>query len=488
MAFASKSPCTRTIPLDTLSKEQFLVVAIEAARQLEWNIGTMYETGFLASTPPSPESPGEKIILRISESEAVIDLELKSAQLPASGFNDDPIDQFLAKITVLKTAIIPEESARQYELLKSSFLPFAEQTEKEPSGTFADKIKDAGSLFIPRQGHFITPILIYLNVAVYLLMVLSGVDFMTPESASLLKWGANFRPLTLSGEWWRLLTNCFLHIGLIHLLMNMYALLYIGALLEPHLNRAKFATAYLLTGIAASVTSLCWHELTISAGASGAIFGMYGLFLAMLTTNLIEKSARQTMLTSILIFVGYNLAYGAKGNIDNAAHIGGLLSGMIIGYAYYPSLRNKESMTLQFASMGLITVLVLSGSAIACLNVSNDIGRYDEIMKSFGTNEQAALNVLSLPENTPKETALAAIKTKGIFKWNENIALVNEADKLDIPVVLHEKDKQFIEYCQLRIKCYELVYKSLEENNSDKYTPEIKLYVHKIDSVVGLIK
>ncbi|MCH5686962.1 rhomboid family intramembrane serine protease [Niabella sp. W65] len=144
-------------------------------------------------------------------------------------------------------------------------------------------------------------------------MVANGVHFLNPEGETLVRWGANFKPATLDGQWWRLLTNCFIHIGILHLLLNMYALMYIGSLLEPYLGKARFLTSYLLTGIAASITSLWWHDLTISAGASGAIFGMYGLFLAMLTTDLIEKEARKPLLTSIGIFVGYNLLYGLKG-------------------------------------------------------------------------------------------------------------------------------------------------------------------------------
>ena len=125
--------------------------------------------------------------------------------------------------------------------------------------------------------------------------------------------------------------------------------LYIGLLLEPRLGTIRFLGAYILTGIAASITSLWWHDLTISAGASGAIFGMYGVFLAMLTTNLIEKSARKALLTSIGVFVFYNLVNGMKGGIDNAAHIGGLVSGLLTGYAFYPSLKRPEAINLKFS-------------------------------------------------------------------------------------------------------------------------------------------
>src|SRR5580692_6058604 len=128
------------------------------------------------------------------------------------------------------------------------------------------------SLFEPREGYFVTPILIDINLAVFALMVFSGADFFQPGTASLISWGANVRYLTLDGQWWRIITNVFVHIGLLHVLFNMYALLYIGVLLEPQMGRLRFLAAYLLTGIMASLTSLYWHPNIISAGASGAIF------------------------------------------------------------------------------------------------------------------------------------------------------------------------------------------------------------------------
>jgi rhomboid protease GluP len=97
-------------------------------------------------------------------------------------------------------------------------------------------------------------------------------------------------------------------------------------------------TAFLATGVASSLTSLWWHDVTISAGASGAIFGLYGVFLALLRTNLLEKSMRGGLFISIFLFVAVNLIGGMKYQVDNAAHIGGLISGIIMGYADVPGL------------------------------------------------------------------------------------------------------------------------------------------------------
>jgi rhomboid protease GluP len=195
-------------------------------------------------------------------------------------------------------------------------------------------------------------------------MIFSGVNVFHPDSESLIRWGANFRSYTLHGEVWRLMTSCFIHIGVMHLLLNMYVLVFIGLQLEPFLGRTRFLAAYLLTGYVGSFSSLYWHLYGVSAGASGAIFGLFGVFLALLTTNIIEKAARKTLLTSVSVFVVYSLINGMRGGVDNAAHLGGLLSGLIAGYGYYPSLQKPNDRRLKYLTVGLLAALVIIASFI----------------------------------------------------------------------------------------------------------------------------
>jgi membrane associated rhomboid family serine protease len=124
-----------------------------------------------------------------------------------------------------------------------------------------------------------------------------------------------------------------------HLFANMYGLLFVGIFLEPRIGKIKYASIYLGTGIIASIASLWWHDATVSVGASGAIFGLYGVFLALLLTKVFPKDFSKAFLISTLIFVGFNLVMGLTGGIDNAAHIGGLVSGFIIGLLISPQLK-----------------------------------------------------------------------------------------------------------------------------------------------------
>jgi rhomboid protease GluP len=349
-------------PLNELTPQQFLVLANETAAKIGWKVSYVSDSGLIAYTDNGMFSWNAEIKIIIENGVANIRSTSTGSELIDLGKNKKNVSNFITSVKELSLTFSKEELASKYQELKQQFVSQEEDILKLPPPTTTEQIKGFFSIFKPTRGFFITPILLDLNIFLFILMVIGGVNMMEPDNESLLNWGANFRPMTLDGEWWRLITNCFLHIGIFHLLMNMYALFFIGVLLEPHLGKSRFISAYFLTGITASIASLWWHDLTISAGASGAIFGMYGVFLAMLTTDLIEKTARRALLASIAVFVGYNLIYGLKGGIDNAAHIGGLLGGLVIGYALIPSLRKPEETKLKFQTIGLISILILVSS------------------------------------------------------------------------------------------------------------------------------
>lgn len=226
-----------------------------------------------------------------------------------------------------------------------SLIPKLNNTELKKFGTEKAKEKQKREFrellifFTPSKTHWATPIILDLNIIVFLVMVLSGVGFIYPEGHELIKWGANYTPLTASGQWWRLLSSTFLHAGIIHLANNMFALFFVGIFLESSIGSKKFLFIYLLTGIIASITSLIVHDSMISLGASGAIFGMYGLLIALMILKYLDKNLTTMLWISVGIFVGINLIMGLSGGIDMAAHLGGLISGFIIGVTYFPITR-----------------------------------------------------------------------------------------------------------------------------------------------------
>lgn len=292
------------LPVYDLSKKQLFVLAFEAAKKLNWNIGYLSESGFIAYTKFSMSSWSEEVQVKIEVGNINVKSECTGNQIIDWGKNKKNIDSFFTSFNETREDIDKLNIDEQYSNLAKDFIS-AEDDIINPPLNKKEKISGLFSLLVPVEGYFITPIIVILNILIFAVMAISGVHLFMPSTESLLLWGANFRPMTLEDEWWRLFTSTFIHIGIFHLLMNMYALVYIGLLLEPYLGKARFLSAYLIAGIAGSVASLFWNELTVSAGASGAIFGIYGVFVALLTTKLIEKSARKSLLISIGIFVIY---------------------------------------------------------------------------------------------------------------------------------------------------------------------------------------
>jgi rhomboid protease GluP len=294
--------------------------------------------------------------------------------------------------------------------------------------------------------------------------------------------------MKLRFRFWIVWLHLKAHIGIIHLLLNMYALIYIGILLEPYLGKARFLSAYLLTGICASTVSLWWHDLTVSAGASGAIFGMYGVFLAMLTTDLVPREVRKNLLASIAVFVGYNLLNGLKGGIDNAAHIGGLLSGAVIGYAFVPGLQRPEKPAFTTNIIALLSVLILSISFMVYAQLPSNFKLIDEKMKVFMTNESMALEVFHLSDTTATADLLYEIKDRGIYYWNENVKIIKELEKLSIPDQVHERNLVLLNYCELRLKSYQLLYDAVNTGDLHKNDEQVKVYNQQIDLLLKSLK
>jgi membrane associated rhomboid family serine protease len=217
--------------------------------------------------------------------------------------------------------------------------------EKLMAPTSVEPVAKTGSnpliFLVPKKGYYITPLLINTNLIIFLAMGLTGSGFFSLDIQSLLNWGADYTPLTANGQWWRLLTSMFLHGGLMHLLANMYALLLVGILLEPMLGKNRYLVSYLATGITGSIVSTYMHKATVSVGASGAIFGLYGIFLALMLTNVFPKKVKGSLLTGVIIMITMTFVTGLGGGVDNAAHVGGLLSGIIIGLMLTPQLKRE---------------------------------------------------------------------------------------------------------------------------------------------------
>lgn len=212
----------------------------------------------------------------------------------------------------------------------------------------------------------LTHIIFGINAAVFLGMALSASTIMDFPPAELVRWGGNLGALTISGEWWRLLTNVFVHGGVIHIAFNMWCLWNLGQLCESLYGRWTYACIYLICGLGASLASAGWHPYVPSVGASGAIFGLAGALLAAFKLGefSVPRAALSGTLRSLGAFVVYNLIFGfAIPGIDNAAHIGGLITGLIVG-ALIALIAPQQEQAPRRAGIFLVMILTLAGVAM----------------------------------------------------------------------------------------------------------------------------
>jgi rhomboid protease GluP len=183
----------------------------------------------------------------------------------------------------------------------------------------------------------VTYTILAINLVVFAGMLAEGVSPFMPDAESLLRWGADYAPATTSGEWWRLLTAAFVHVGVVHLIVNLWALRAVGPLVERLYGGAAFTAIYATAALTGNLSSLMrGEEGGVSAGASGALFGVLGALGAFLFTHrgFIEPHALKSLRSNVVSVIALNLAAGFFiPFIDNRAHLGGLAGGALAGLA-----------------------------------------------------------------------------------------------------------------------------------------------------------
>jgi len=201
-------------------------------------------------------------------------------------------------------------------------------------------------------------------IAVYLAMAIANGSPMEMSGQIMLHFGANYGPDTLSGQWWRLLTYMFLHAGIWHILFNMWCLWDLGRLCESLYGRWSYAAIYFITGIAGGLASIGWNPGVLSVGASGAVFGLAGALIASfyLGEFSLPSFAISGTLRSLVVFAVFNLVIGQFsffGGVDNACHIGGLVSGLILGALIARLAPQVENPVRRVSVVAVVAVFVL---------------------------------------------------------------------------------------------------------------------------------
>jgi rhomboid protease GluP len=245
----------------------------------------------------------------------------------------------------------------------------------------------------------VTYTLVGFNCLIFLLMVTHHVSAGNPNSDQLLYWGAdNAGSVLVYGQWWRIVTAMFVHVGWIHLLGNMWCLWNLGLLAEPLLGSAGVLSVYILTGAAGNLLSTLYnwwgnnadwvkyHDLAAfpaGAGASGAVFGIAGALIILLKSHWLPVPPRELhkLRRSVILFAAINLVIGFTSSldivtmhtgvqIDNSAHLGGVLCGLLFAAPMVPRIGSSRNLFLfrrRAATAMVVGILVLFGFYLAQL-------------------------------------------------------------------------------------------------------------------------
>lgn len=211
-----------------------------------------------------------------------------------------------------------------------------------------------------------TALLLGVYVVAHAAMMLTGgrAEIASASSDTLMKFGASYAPLVREGQLHRLVASMFLHIGLLHLCLNSAALVSIGPTLERDYGRLRFVAIYLASGLVGSVASVLWHlrNPVVSAGASGALCGAIAAGAVRAHLAGAERAGERRMLVSWAIAT---LAFGVLVQADNAAHLGGLVSGALFGFLARRGVPRREPTQGPAALVLAVVLLAFGGSVLA---------------------------------------------------------------------------------------------------------------------------
>lgn len=264
--------------------------------------------------------------------------------------------------------LITKEKDINNPKLVSAFPDIVEKTNRKEDGLeYFIKVTDninkknekrnkiAEKIFSYKQP-IVTYIIMAICIILFILMELSGGS---TNSQTLLKYGANLDVLVKNGEYYRLFTCIFLHIGIMHLLCNLYSLYVIGREVENLFGKIKYIIIFILSGIFGSIMSLAFTHNTISAGASGAIFGLLGalLYFGMHYRTYLGEAIKRSIIP--IIVVNLIIGFFAEG-IDLAAHIGGLVGGVLVAMVVGVPDKSKAKDIINGTILTIIYLIFIS--------------------------------------------------------------------------------------------------------------------------------
>lgn len=494
MSWGYSPKIERFIPLGDFPADRYLITARQAIESLGWNLSHISERGIIAYTPISLQSYSEEISIKIENNFAIVKSECVGIQMLFTdyGKNSFNLEKFFHEFEYVEFHLkdVWDDSLAKFHDFVAIQDP--DYFEKAPL-TAKNKIKNIFYLFLPQKNYLVTPILILTNVVCYLACIIFSIFFTmhllaTKQPLAGLEnigyyIGANSREFVLNGEYWRLITYQFVHASIFHLFFNMYALAYIGLMVEHKMEFKKYLITYILSGVCGGVLSLIYHESGYMVGASGAIMGLFGAFLALLLSKAFERNATRALLMSTVFVVTIMLISGGlQKRVDNAAHVGGLISGFIICYLLHNDKFWKWNLSLKIRytlAMSLVLVFaVLVVQHIAKIQTKEFLA----LEKKYEQNWTRYNSIFKLPSTMATGKKLTIVQERGIDLWKENEDLVNQMLALKLTKKQRFKAEFHAKVVKIQSKIVVLLYKECAESTK-YYRREIRELTRELNTI-----
>jgi rhomboid protease GluP len=321
---------------------------------------------------------------------------------------------------------------------------------------------------------WISPLLIGLNIGMFVVVAAASGSLLSITIPAMIAWGADYGPLTLAGDWWRLVACTFLHWGLFHLLCNLWGLHQGGRVMERLAGNFGFLVLYLFSGIAGSLLSIRWSPDAVCAGASGAVFGIYGALGAWhfrRRQDIPDRIVREVR-SSTIPFLGFNLLIGlGVPGIDQAAHIGGIVAGILSGLILAGSRSTDLQAGRQLRLLGLsILALCITVAGVLRLPALNEMpGLAGEVQRVAELEERVLSLYVSATEKLgsgrmSNEDFVKLLQTEILPEWNQSLERLRSASggQPQNPAIV-----QFMQYLQLRADAWKLIAQAVESDNGE---------------------
>lgn len=475
MALGWKTTFEKRIPRNGISNWEIFAIAAQACTQLEWEFLVVDEFSFTATTPTHWTLSQEIITIKPEGEEIVFKSQGESLELYEAGRNQKNIEEHLLPAFIgLRDKMGADKIGNAAESLKKETLSQL-QTGRVSGEKITFGIKD----------HEVTFFLILANIVLYFIMIYRGVDVYNPLPKDITLWGGNVKEFVAAGEWWRLVTNLFVHVGVQFLMVSLIGLYFIGIMVETVLGKVKFLIGYLTTGALASLASIYFAANGVTAGASGAIAGLYGILIAFATTGYVNKKFNKIWFLGVMAYLVFAIWFGVNNGIDNTSNLGGLIAGIIIGYLFYLFHFRKNLARSGGIRISIEVVLITALLIFLYIRSGKDDSlRFEKaVMKLNQIELKAMTQMQKLQDAEDNEAAAKTLKEEALPLWKNFQKEIDKTDVYRLDDKFNQKRKLLHDYAQMRIKQTNLIYKSISED-TDKYNAEIEKVSVEIEQLI----